>query len=288
MANNERLVVTGASGKLGKLVIQELLAKGITNIIATTRTPDSLAEFAAKGVEVRTADFKNPGTLTDAFKGGTRLLLISTLDVGSRIPQHGAAVEAAKAAGVQHVIYTSWPEPQHSVAAVSPDHAGTEELILKSGLKYTFLGNYSYSELLMFSLPKALEGGTLCGAAGDGRAAYVTRQDCAYAAAGVLEHAALHEDKRYRISGPQAYSRTEIAALVSEITGKKLSYVDLLPEDFKKALVGVGMPAGFAQMFLSFELAIKGGELEPVTQAVEELSGHIPTSLRSYLESALK
>ncbi len=288
MANNERIVVTGASGKLGRLVIQDLLARGTSNIIATTRTPDSLAEFADKGVDVRMADFKNPATLTDAFKGGTRLLLISTLDVGSRVPQHGAAVEAAKAAGVQHVIYTSWPEPQHSVAAVSPDHAGTEDLILKSGLKYTFLRNYSYSELLMFSLPKALEGGNLYGAAGTGRAAYVTRQDCAYAAAGVLEHAALHENKRYRITGPQAYSRTEIAALVSEITGKKLSYVDLPPEDFKKALVGAGMPEGFAKVFLSFELAIKGGELEPVTQAVEELSGHNPVSLRSYLESALK
>jgi NAD(P)H dehydrogenase (quinone) len=97
MANNERLVVTGASGKLGKLVVQELLDKAITNIIATTRTPDRLAEFAAQCVDVRVADFKIPGTLTDAFNGGTRLLLISTLDVGSRIPQHGAAVEAAKA-----------------------------------------------------------------------------------------------------------------------------------------------------------------------------------------------
>jgi NAD(P)H dehydrogenase (quinone) len=287
MANNERLVVSGASGKLGKLVIQELVAKGISNIIATTRTPDSLAEFAAKGVDVRTADFRNPATLTDAFKGGTRLLLISTLDVGSRVPQHGAAVDAAKAAGVQHVIYTSWPEPQYSVAAVSPDHAGTEKLILESGLKYTFLGNHSYSELLMFSLPKALEGGMLYGAAGTGRAAYVTRQDCAYAAAGVLEHAALHENKRYRISGPQAYTRAEIAALVSEITGKKLSYVDLPPDDFKRALVGAGMPEGFAKVFLSFELAIKAGELEPVTQAVEELSGHSAVSLRTYLESAL-
>jgi NAD(P)H dehydrogenase (quinone) len=279
---------SASSGKLGKLVIQELLARGISNIIATTRTPDGLAEIAAKGVDVRTADFNNPTTLADAFEGGTRMLLISTLDVGSRVPQHGAAIVAAKAAGVQHVIYTSWPDPQLSIAAVSPDHAGTEELILKSGLKYTFLGNYSYSELLMFSLPKALEGGTLYGAAGTGRAAYVTRQDCAYAAAGVLEHAALHENKRYRISGPQAYSHTELAALVSEITGKKLTYVDLPPEEFKKALVGAGMPEGFAQMFLGFELAIKGGELEPVTQAVEELSGHNPLSLRSYLESALK
>jgi NAD(P)H dehydrogenase (quinone) len=285
MANNERIVVTGASGNLGKLVIQELLAKGISNIIATTRTPDSLTAFAAQGVDVRMADFKSPATLTGAFEGGTRMLLISTRDIGLRVQQHGAAVDAAKAAGVEHVIYTSWPDPHHSVAAVSADHAATEDLILNSGLKYTFLGNHLYAEVLMWaSLPKALEVGILYGAAGTGRAAYVTRQDCAYAAAGVLEHAALHENKRYRISGPKAYSHMELAALVSEITGKKLSYSDLSPEEFKKVLAQSGMPEGF----LSFDLAIKGGEIEPVSKAVKELSGHSPQSLQDYLDSALK
>lgn len=288
MANNERLLVTGASGKLGKLVLKELLAAGVKNIIATTRTPESLTDFAAQGVDVRRADFKDPSTLADAFKDGTRLLLISTADVGTRVPQHGAAIEAAKAAGVQHVIYTSWPEPQHSVAGVSPDHGATEELILESGLKYTFLGNYLYSELLMFSLPKALESGKLFGAAGEGRAAYVTREDCASAAAGVLKNAAQHEDKRYRISGPVAYSRAEIASLASEITSKPLAYVDLPAEDFQKALTRAGMPEGFAKLFVSFELAIKNGELAPITQDVLELSGHVPISLQSFLQSALK
>jgi NAD(P)H dehydrogenase (quinone) len=284
----ERLVVTGASGHLGNLVIKELLARGISNIIATTRTPDSLAQHAAQGVDVRMADFKEAATLTNAFKGGTHMLLISTRDVGSRVPQHEAAVKAAKGAGVQHVIYTSWPEPQHSVFEVCSDHARTEDFILKSGLKYTFLGNYLYSDTLMWSLPKALETGTLYGAAGNGRAAYVTRQDCAYAAAGVLAHAASHEGKRYRISGPKAYSRAELVELVSEVADKKLSYVDLAPDDFKKALVQTGMPEPLAQVFVSCELAIKGGENELVTQAIEELSEHKPESLRSYLESALK
>jgi NAD(P)H dehydrogenase (quinone) len=269
------------------LVIKELLAKGVSNIIATTRTPVSLAEFASKGVDVRRADFKDPTSLTDAFKGGTQMLLISAHEVGSRVPQHGAAVEAAKAAGVQHVVYTSWPDAPRSVFAASPDHAGTEELIEKSRLKYTFLGNYPYSETLMFSLPKALQSGTLYGAAGTNGIAYVTRQDCAYAAAGVLERVTLHENKRYRISGPHAYSRMELTALVSEVTGKKISYVDLPPEEFKKSLIEAGMPGGFAQMFVSFELAIKAGEVEPVTHAVEELSGRRPESLRTYLETSL-
>ncbi len=288
MVSDERLLITGASGKLGKLVLQELLAKGISNIIATTRTPDSLAEFAAKGVDVRMADFKDPATLTNAFQGGTRMLLISAHDVGSRVAQHGAAVEAAKAAGVKHVVYTSWPDPQHSVAGVAPDHAGTEEWIRKSGLKYTFLGNYPYSETLMFSLPKALESGTLYGAAGTGGTAYVTRQDCALAAVGVLEHAVLHENKSYRISGPASYSRNELVTLVSEVTGKELSYVDLAPDEFRKMLVQSGMPESFAQLFTSFELAIKDGEVSPVTEAVKQLSGHDSQSLRTYLASTLK
>jgi NAD(P)H dehydrogenase (quinone) len=288
MAFNEKLIVSGASGKLGRLVIQALLAQGSSDIIATTRTPESLAEFAAQGVDVRKADFKEPASLSEAFQGGTRLLLISTTDVGTRVPQHRAAIEAAKAAGVRHVIYTSWPEPQKSVAGVSPDHAATEQLILESGLQYTFLGNYSYSEILMFALPKALENGKLVGAAGDGRAAYVTRQDCAYAAAAVLKNGAQHENKRYSISGPQAYSRQEIASMVSEITGKPLVYVDLPAEAFQNALVGAGMPEGFAKLFVSFELAIKNGELETVAQDVKELSGHSPLSLRSFLESSLK
>ena len=288
MAGNEKIVVTGASGKLGKLVLKELLAAGAADILATTRTPENLAEFASQGVDVRQADFKNPASLEDAFKGGTRLLLISTTDVGSRVPQHGAAIDAAKAAGVEHVIYTSWPDPQHSVAAVSPDHAATEDLVLKSGLKFTFLGNYLYSETLMFGLPKALETGKLFGAAGDGRAAYVTRQDCAYAAAGVLNNAVRYENKRLGISGPVAYTRSEIAQLASGITGKPLVYVDLPAEDFGKALVGAGMPEGFAKLFVSFELAIKAGELEAVTQDVSEVSGHTPASLSDFLKSALK
>lgn len=288
MANSEKVIVTGASGKLGRLVVQRLLEKGNSNIIATTRTPEKLEEFRSRGVDIRLADFKDPSTLAAAFEGGTRLLLISTSDVGSRIPQHEAAIDAAKAVGVQHVIYTSWPEPQKSVAVVSPDHAATEALLLKSGLKYTFLGNYSYSEILMFSLPKALERGTLYGSAGEGRAAYVTRQDCANAAAGVLENGTPYENKRYGISGPEAYSRADIARLASEITGKALSYVDLPAEDFKKSLVDGGMPDGFAQLFLSFELAIKAGELEATTQDVEQTSGQKPVSLRSFLQANLK
>ncbi len=288
MATNEKIVISGASGQLGKLVLRELLAKGNTNLIAATRTPESLTEFAAQGVEVRKADFNAPETLREAFRGARRLLLISTTDVGQRAQQHGAAIEAAKAAGVEHIIYTSYPDPTHSVAAVSPDHAATEDLILKSGLKYTFLGNYLYSEVLMYSLPSATQSGTLYGSAGDGRAAYVTRQDCAYAAAGVLASAAEHEDKRYRISGPAAYTRAELTALVSEVTGKPVSYVDLPPDDFKQGLIQAGIPEAYTPMFVSFDLAIKAGELAKVTQDVKQLSGHEPQDLRSFLQSALR
>jgi len=287
MATNERILITGASGQLGKLVLRELLANGKTNLIATTRTPEDLGEFAAQGVEVRKADFKTPETLTEAFRGATTLLLISTIDLGSRLEQHGAAVQAAKAAGVQHVVYTSWPNPAHSVATVAPEHAGTEDLIVKSGLKYTFLANYPYAEMLMYSLPKAIETGTLYGAAGDGKTAYVTRQDCAYAAAGVLSNPSEHENKTYLITGPKAYSRSELAALVSEITGKTVSYVELAPEDFKKGLIQAGLPEGYAQVFVSFELAVKANEVAQTTRVVEQVSGHLQQELPAFLKTAL-
>lgn len=288
MPPQERILVTGASGQLGQLVLQRLIDRGHSNLIATTRTPDKLGEFSQKGVDVRYADFNEPTSLDAAFAGATSLLLISTLDIGSRVEQHGHAIDAAKRAGVKHIVYTSWPHPESSVALVSPDHAGTEDLIRSSGLKYTFLANYLYSEGLMYSLPQAIQIGTLYGAAGDGKAAYVTREDCAYAAAGALRDTAQHENKTYLISGPQAYSRAELVALVSKITGKALAYAELAPDAFKAALIQGDLPEAYAAMFLSFELAIKRGEVSEISDAVVQLSGQAPTDLATFLKQSLQ
>lgn len=287
MNTNERLLVTGASGQLGQMVVEALLQAGLTNLIATTRQPEKLAHFATRGVEVRTADFNQPETLVSAFTGATRLLLISTGDVGSRIPQHQAAIAAAQAAGVQHIIYTSTPNPDHSPSLVAPEHAATEQLIRASGLTYTFLRNNLYAENLFHNLPPALKAGVLLGCAGDGKAAYVHRSDCAKAAAGALLQAEKFSNVALDISGPIAYTYSELAELVANITGKNLIYRDVSPAEFQVALVQRGLPNRFAQLFVGFDRAMQQGDLAAVTDAVQQLSGQTPQDITALLRGGL-
>jgi len=287
MNTNERLLVTGASGQLGQLVVEALLQAGQTNLIATTRQPENLAHFARRGVEVRVADFNQPESLVSAFAGATRLLLISTVDVGSRIPQHKAAIAAAQTAGVQHIIYTSTPNPDHSPSVVAPEHAATEQLIRESGMTYTFLRNNLYAENLFYNLPTALKFGVLLGCAGDGKAAYVHRSDCAAAAAGALLQAEKFSNVALDISGAIAYTHSELAELVANVTGKDLVYSDVSPEEFQAALVPGGLPDPFAQLFVGFDLAMQQGDLAAVTDAVQKLSGHTPQDITEMLRRGL-
>ncbi|MGI0493893.1 SDR family oxidoreductase [Alkalinema pantanalense CENA528] len=287
MTTNERLLVTGASGQLGQLVVEALLHAGQTNLIATTRQPENLAHFASRGVEVRAADFNQPETLVPAFAGATRLLLISTGDVGSRIPQHQAAIAAAQAVGVQNIIYTSTPNPDHSPSGVAPDHAATEQIIRESGLTYTFLRNNLYAENLFHNLPTALKTGVLLGCAGDGKVAYVHRGDCAKAAAGALLQAEKFANVALDISGPIAYTYSELAELVANLTGKNLVYQDVSPEEFLAALVQGGVPEPFAQLFVGFDRAMQQGDLAAVTDAVQQLSGQTPQDITELLRGGL-
>jgi NAD(P)H dehydrogenase (quinone) len=288
MSGNEKLLVTGASGNLGRLTLTALLKAGHRNLIATTRSPEKLREFARQGVDVRGADFKNPSTLKEAFKDATRILLISTTDVGQRVEDQKSAIAAAKTVGVQHVIYTSWPNPATSPAVVAPDHAATEKIIKDSGIKYTFLRNYSYAENLLFALPAAVESGTFYGSAGTGKNAYVTREDAANAAAGALIKAGEFENVSLNITGSTAYSHAEVAALVSDIKHKKVAYQDLPPDDFKAALIKTGLPDIVAQIFVSIDLAVKAGDLATTSDAVQRLSGKSPTGLADFLKANLE
>jgi NAD(P)H dehydrogenase (quinone) len=288
MNRNERILITGASGQLGQAVLQTLLKQGQTNLIGTTRSPEKLADFAKKGVEIRTADFAQPEGLADAFKGAARLLVISGTEVGIRVQQHKNAIDAAKKAGVRHIMYTSLVNAEKSIAAVAPDHVATESHIKQSGLQYTFLRYNTYSENLLFSLPNAIETGMFYGCAGDGKVAYVTRQDCANSAAGALINAARYENTVFEITGPASYSGAEVASLVSEIKNKKIAYKDLSPEEYKAALIKSGLPEHVAELFVSFDLSTKHGDVASVSDAVEELSGEAPHDLRSFLKVALK
>lgn len=287
--SKERILVTGASGHLGQAVLQTLLKHGQTNLIGTTRSPEKLADFAKQGVEIRSADFAHPEGLADAFKGATRLLVISGSEVGIRVQQHKNAIDAAKKAGVRHIMYTSLVNAQTSISAVAPDHVATESHIQDSGLHYTFLRNNTYSDfLLFFSLPQAIETGMFYGCAGNGKVAYVTRQDCANAAAGALMNAARYENAVFDITGPASYSAAEVASLVSDLKNKPIAYNDLSPQDYKAALITSGLPEPVAELFVSTDLSTRHGDVASVSDGVEELSGQAPQDLRSFLKGALK
>lgn len=282
MSKEVKLLVTGASGKLGTLVLQSLQKNKNLNIIATTRSPEKLDSFAKSGIEVRAADFNDPKNLVEAFRGADRLLLISTDSIGSRIDQHKNAITAAKEAGVKHIVYTSWPKAESSVAIVSPEHLATENLIKESGLSYTILRNLPYAENIFYSIPNALLTGVLFGSAGLGKVAYVTKQDCADTAAQAL--ASLDTTKTIvEVSGPEAISHSELADLVTQATGVKINYVDVPEKDFKTGLLKAGLPELWAELFVKFDLSYQNKDTETISNAVEKYTGHAPKSIRDFI-----
>ncbi|MBU5613899.1 SDR family oxidoreductase [Geomonas azotofigens] len=287
MKTKERILVTGASGSLGNLILEELLRAGQADLMATPRTWKTAALFSLRGVDIRSLDFYDPIDLLEAFRGVTKLLLIGTLDLGRTLAQNRNAIEAARKAGVRHIVYLSCANPKTAAASTMTEHRQTEELIKASGLKYTFLRNYLFAENLQFVLPRAVETGTLYGCAGNGRIAYVTRRNCAAAAAGALLKAERFEDAVLEITGPEAFSHSELADLVSEITGKSLCYVDLPSEEYKAELVASGLPELFAPIFVGVDRAAKHGELGAVTDAVLQLTGEHAEDIREALKLCL-
>ena len=281
------LLVTGASGHLGQRVLELLLEAGTGPIVATTRTPNKLAAFRQRGVIVRHADFDDPATLAEAFQGVDRLLLISTDATdqpGKRLAQHRAAVQAAQAAGVRHVIYTSLTNPGPELpVSIAPDHYGTEEALRASTLGWTMLRNNIYAEMLIGAVRNALQrGGKLFSAAGDGKAGYVTREDCARAAAAAL--AAPFEGQRVLdITGPAALSQADVAAIGSAVTGQPIEYIPLDLDVLTKNLVAAGLPQPVVDLITSFDAGIAQGTLDVTSSAVEDLTGRPPMSVRDFL-----
>ncbi len=289
MSENQQptLLVTGASGNLGRRVIELLLDANVGNIIATTRTPEKLADLSAKGVVVRHADFDDPGTLGAAFAGVDRLLLVSTdtMDVpGHRIEQHQNAVKAAEAAGVSHVVYTSLMNPGlDSPVFLAPDHRATEAALSASKMGWTVLRENLYAENLIGSIGQAIPTGQLFSAAGDGKAAYITREDCARAAAAALA-SSFTGKQTLDITGPESLSQYEVAAIASQITGQTITYIPLELEILIQGMVGAGVPRPMAEAFSTFDVAIAQGKLDGVTTVVEELTGRKPISVADFLE----
>jgi NAD(P)H dehydrogenase (quinone) len=281
--NQPVLLVTGASGHLGRRVVELLLEKQAGHIIAATRTPDKLADFASQGVTVRHADFSDAASLNAAFAGVDRLLLISTDTLDNRLNMHRAAVQAAEQAGVKHVVYTSLVNPVNTPVTLAPDHAGTEAALEASRMGWTSLRMNLYAETLVGAISQALQlDGKLFVAAGDGKAAYITREDCAQAAAGAL--AADFDGRRaLDITGSEALSQADIAAIATGITGKEVTYVPIQPEAKHQNLVAVGLPPFIADLIVSFDTGIAAGKFAGVTNNVEVLSGRKPIRISDFL-----
>jgi NAD(P)H dehydrogenase (quinone) len=283
--SQDTLLITGASGQLGQLVLKHIADKTDAKIIAASRDPSKLdTKF-----ETRAADFDNPETLVTAFTGVDRLLLISTdaLAVpGQRLKQHTAAIAAAKAAGVKHIVYTSLPNPEPgNLISFAPDHYGTEQAIIDSGLDYTILRNTWYAENTLMALPHAVQTGQWFTSTKGGKIGYVTREDAALAAASALATPPSSK-ATFTITGAESLSHADVTALVTEITGKPLTVVDVSDADFRGGLIAAGLPNFVADMLTSAEAAIRAGQLSSVTTDLHTLTGKSPTTFRDFLTAA--
>ena len=233
------IAVTGASGQLGRLVIERLKAQG-ADVVALARSPEKLADA---GVTARAFDYDKPETLTPALEGVDTLLLISGSEIGQRAPQHRAVIEAAKAAGVGRIVYTSLLHADSSpLTGLAAEHAETEALLRESGLDYTILRNGWYSENYTASIPSALDSGALYGAAGEGVIASATRVDYADAAVAALLGDG-HSGQTYELAGSDPYTLAQFAAEISRQTGREIPYVNLSEAEYAGALEQAGLPA---------------------------------------------
>ena len=236
-----KYAVAGASGQLGQLVLDELLQKvEAADIVALARDPSKLADYAAKGVEVRTADYDAPETLAPALAGVDRLLLISGSALGQRPRQHAEVIAAAKEAGVNYMAYTSILHTPKSPIKLAEEHRATEAALALSGIEYDLLRNGWYNENYMISLPAQVDMGVITGAQGDGRISSASRADLAAGAAEVLVNG--RGGEIYNLAGDNSWTLSEFAAEVSRQTGKEIRYVNMSEADYAKSLEEIGMP----------------------------------------------
>lgn len=283
------IVVTGATGQLGRLVIDALLATvPAASVAAVVRNKEKAADLAERGVELRIADYSRPETLAEAFEAGDRVLLISGSEVGQRVAQHAAVIGAAKTAGVAQLAYTGilgGPEADFDLAA---EHKETERLILTSGLPYTFLRNGWYTENYTANLAPVLAHGAVVSNAGEGRIASATRADYAAAAAAVLTGPAEeHVNQAYELSGDTAWSHAEYAAEVAAQSGREITYSNVPAEAHLAILTGAGVPEPFAAILVDVDRAVEHGALALRTGDLARLIGRPTTPIAVTIKEAL-
>ena len=278
--------ITGATGHLGRLALEALLdTTNPTQVVALARDPAKLADLAARGVEVRRFDYDAPQTLTPALAGIERLLLISSSEVGKRAPQHQAVIDAAKAAGVGFIAYTSILHADTSPMGLAAEHRATEAALKESGLTHALLRNGWYTENYVQSAPAALEHGALLGAAGEGKISGASRADYAAAAAKVLTGEAT--SKTYELAGDEAFTLAQFAQALSEIAGKPVVYKDLPEADYAAALKGAGLPAPVAEMLAESDAKAAKGSLFDDGRVLSGLIGRPTTPFKETLAAGV-
>ena len=281
------VIVTGAGGHLGRLAAEQLLERlAPEQLVLVTRRPEALRALRARGADVRYGDFDDPASLRDAFAGGRRMLLISTDAVGRRVRQHRAAIDAAAAAGVGHVVFTSIVNP----VAGNPNGANaweqgkTEAMLQRSGLAWTVLRFGNFAELQLPHAATAIQNGRLITNNGRGRIVPVARRDCAEAAAITLTTDG-HAGKTYEITGPQALSASDLADLYAELSGQPVKVLQLSDTMLIWVLVGIGTPMPAALSIAAYGRAVRQGYFDVVDPAFERLTGRPPVALRDVLIS---
>lgn len=282
------IVVTAASGQLGRLTIAHLLESGVPaeELTATTRTVDRLKDLAAQGVTVRAADYADPASLRAAFRGADRLLLVSGHPGPGRLAEHRNAVEAARAAGVGLLAYTSIVNADSSGMVVAEDHAATEALITASGLSFVFLRNSWYHENYTARIPAYLQHGAVVGSAGDGRVSGAARVDYAAAAAEVLTGQG-HENRVYELGGDPAYTLAELAAEITGRSGTVVRYTDVPETAHARALAEAGLPDALARLLADADQGIRRGGLHTDSGDLARLIGRPTTPLATAVAAAL-
>jgi NAD(P)H dehydrogenase (quinone) len=286
--------ITGASGQFGQRVLHHLLhtlSVPASRIVAATRQPAKLADWAARGVHVRALDFDDAATFGPAFNDVERALLISTdaLDrPGRRLEQHRRAIDALAKAGVQHVVYTSMPQPEGSPLLIAPDHAGTEQALAASTLAgFTVLRNHWYFENLAHFMGGALASGTWYAADGGQGSADIARDDLALAAATVL--AGRETGKHtYTLSGGEALTKAQIAQRVGSATAKPIAVVQVPLEGLVQGMVGAGLPEPLARVFASFDTNTGAGRVATVSGDFRRITGRDPQRFDDWLAANKK
>lgn len=279
-----KIGVTGATGQLGRLVVESLKSKvSAETIVALVRNPEKAAGL---GIEARTFDYTQAENLVASLKGIDKLLLISGNEVGQRLPQHLAVIHAAKQAGVKQLFYTSILHADSSPLGLATEHLATEVAIKESGLTYTILRNGWYTENYTGSAKGAIGAGAFIGNAGEGKIASAARVDYAEAAAVVLAGEG-HEGKTYELAGDEAYTLTELAAEISKQSGKTIPYNNLTEAEYAGILKSFGLPDGLAEMLANSDTGASKGGLFDDSKVLSELIGRPTTSLAKVVADAL-